>query len=241
MDKNYKIIFSSTAIILVIAFASYFYFAKQRVNSKPVASIPFAYDSASVPVPPEGTGNCELPDGSFIADPTRCEPIKQYRSAHLGVEFQIHNSARIFEDNNRIYVNSFSEGDVKEGQYVEIITKPATQTLLQKVSQLNGSTHSQCRVATEERSPVIVNSRGNEERYPDSYQAVSVMAHETDFDRAAENKPLLCQSKYAGLNGMTYFLADKDVPTKLAFFVIGQASISAGPYFDWYHTFRFTK
>ena len=186
---------------------------------------------------------CVLPNGEEIYDPSRCEEVKTYRSDKLGIEFQIVKSAEILEEGNKVYVTSISGANIKEGQSVEIITKSSLQTPLEKVIELSGPTYKYCQITLfpDHNYPNWQSSDGDKVAYPETYSIIGSHANEKDFDLVSEGKAPLCQSKYAGLNGMVMFLADSANPTKLAFFSIGQYSEPAGPYLDWFHTFRFIK
>jgi len=177
------------------------------------------------------TTPCKRSDNTIVYDTTRCEKIKTYRSTKLGVEFKIHENAKITEINNTIFING------KEGQWVEILPKYNLQSPMDKVIELSGPTYQKCRIWDEGNN---INKSENI-KYPNTYNVIVVFANETDLDRSSEGKPLLCQSKYAGLNGMTMFVTDSQTPDKIAYFQIGQYSEPAGDHLDWQHTFRFIK
>lgn len=174
---------------------------------------------------------CKRSDNTIVYDSTRCEKIKTYRSTKLGVEFKIHENAKITETDNTIYING------KEGQWVEILPKYNLQSPMDKVIELSGPTYKKCRI-WDERNNLNISENI---KYPETYNVIIIMANETDLDRSSAGKPLLCQSKYAGLNGMTMFVTDTQTPDKIAYFQIGQYSEPAGDRLDWQHTFRFIK
>lgn len=186
---------------------------------------------------------CVLPSGQEIYDPSRCEETKTYRSDKLGLEFNIVKSAQVLEEGNRVYVSSISGANVREGQYVEIIPKSSLQTPLEKVIELSGETYKQCQITLfpDNTYPNWQSDDGDRVSYPETYSIIGSHVNEKDWDLVTDGKEPLCKSKYAGLNGMVLFLADSENPTKLAFFSIGQYSEPAGPYLDWFHTFKFIK
>jgi hypothetical protein len=231
MSKKQIIAYIIVGLVAVGAVAYVFYHA-QKEEPRSASTNQEALGNQNNQVNDQGAKPaCTLSDGNITYDATRCEKTKSYRSEKLGIEFQVHESAEIIEEGNRIYV------DGKEGQYVEKILKYNLQTPLEKIVELNGPTSSQCRIDTNPEY-IFNNARLS---YPSTYTAITVQVHEGDIDRAGNNKPPLCKSKYAGFNGMTMFLADSEHPTALLFFSIGQYSVPAGENQDWFHTVRFIK
>lgn len=221
-----------TALTALSIFILFYYLKTEKIinynrNSVPIVTptIPFNSNNSNPEI------ICKRSDNSIIYDTSRCEKTKKYTFPELGIEFSVHEQAKVSKENNIVYING------KEGQWVEIIPKFNLQSAMDKVIELNGPTSSQCRIT--DQGP-IANATDNIV-YPKTYSVIIVMDNEKDFDRGSDNLPLLCQSKYAGRGGMTMFLSDSNHPDKIAFFKIGQYSEPGGEFVDWQHTFRFIR
>jgi hypothetical protein len=158
-----------------------------------------------------------------------CEEVKTYESSKLGVSFQVHKTAQVTELNNRIEV---------DGQYMEVFTKAASQDLATYVKENDGPIEN-CKLESVDRKPKL--STYKEGYYPDSFQTVVVHANAADWDRISSTpaQPMLCNAKLVSFNGLSFYLADANHPTKVARINIGQYSVPAGTKVDWQDTIRF--
>jgi len=155
---------------------------------------------------------------------TETAGVKTYTSQKLGVSFQylVSQGDPIIEEGNKIYVGG------KDGQWVEVFSKNSNDDLAAAIKKqlLANISEKDCYVET---YPARSGFSGPN-YYPSNYEMASISYPVTDpenFLEAMENTK--CPKTYQSSNGVSYFLADKNYPSKFFFFSIGQYAILAEP------------
>jgi len=152
-----------------------------------------------------------------------------YTSSVLGISFIYpKNKILVFEKENKICVTyNANDQNCEMGQFVEVFEKSADETIQEAIQKqfLKEKDLSKCKVTL----PVKIN-------YP-----VNFVEAEITFDINGDMEQVwemtkYCSQNYAMTNGMRYFLMDKNHPTKLMFFSIGQYVISNESGIPWQET-----
>lgn len=156
-----------------------------------------------------------------------------YTSSVLGISFVYpkqngNNKIFVFAEGNKICVTyNASDQNCKMGQFVEVFEKGTNETIQEAIQTqfLKDKDLSKCRVTLLTKT---------------NYPANFVKA-EITFDINGDMEQMwemtkYCSQDYGMTNGMRYFLMDKNHPTKLMFFSIGQYVISNDDGTPWQET-----
>lgn len=196
--------------------------------TKPTSQLPnFANPS---PSPTPKTGSTEKTD---IANQYRYTSYKH----NVSFLYKSNNDqpAAVMEDGNRIYVyiQINRDTDYKTGQYIEFFNKEGAATLQQAMERefLSDYPKTDC-VFTNE--PKIV--AGTLKNFEIGNIKIANFTGDMEKDLEKYNK---CPKNYTMSNGVSYFIYDKNFPTRYAFLSIGQYGIMADAETQWINTIEF--
>ncbi|HSW48235.1 MAG TPA: hypothetical protein VLG67_04095 [Candidatus Saccharimonadales bacterium] len=174
--------------------------------------------------------------------PPLSDNIKTYTDQKLGITFKYLKKdpnvvAFPIAENKVCITYDKTDSDCSKGQYVEVFTKTADQTLKEAIEKqfLKGIDPKDCYVINITRE-YNKNAPTNLE-----YDMITFPKTNDSNDPFSQSTAIKCPEKYREKNGVIYFMADKNFPTRFAFFSIGQYAIMAGKNTVWQATFKFTE
>ena len=152
---------------------------------------------------------------------------KKYINPKLGISF-LYLTTDAFDNKttfttkevgNKVYVYP-EKHSYETGQYIEVFEKDPNKTLEQAIKTTFLENYS------EEKCTTYIEKLSSE--YPTSYvkAIIKVPGGFTDMMEMSE-KARECPKTYTQTNGISFFLMDKNYPSKFAFFSIGQYGIAA--------------
>lgn len=219
--KGFALIFIIISVVVLLGIAYFLGVKKLNLNLQGKSNSADSLDfSPSVTAEPT----------IAVINPLKPKPgSKIFFSKDLGIAFYYTEkdsgySVVAEEHGNKAYV--YVQGpnaNYASGQWVEIFTKKASQTLKQAVEErfLKGIDSKDCFVAEEDfknsKKMEVKGIKSAEIKYPLDENS------ETPFFEQG----IKCPKDYSMTNGMRYFLMDEAHPTQFAFFDIGQYGISS--------------
>lgn len=220
--RNWKEWILIYLIIGAIIYAGVYYFVLSKQSSKP-QSAP-VIKTLTTPTPPLNNN------------------IKTYTDQKLGITFNYLTkdpSIVVFPitENKVCITYDKTDNDCNNGQYVEVFTKTADQTLKEAIEKqiLKGIDQKDCYV-------INITKEYSKNALPNlEYDMITFPKTNDNNDPFSQSTAIKCPEKYREKNGVSYFMADKNFPTKFAFFNIGQYAIMAGKNTVWQATFKFTE
>ncbi len=141
---------------------------------------------------------------------------KLFTSPTLGISFLYGKDFAVKEDGKKVYVYDPKNMKYTDGQWVEVFTKTASQTLAQavKAEKLSGYNESDCFTKKSSyKKPVGWDLQ--EIGYPAT----------TDTNLPFWANADKCPATYTTTNGVSYFAADPEHPTVYLYFSLGQYAI----------------
>lgn len=159
--------------------------------------------------------------------------LKTFISKKLGISFTYMASnegvlINTKESDRKVYIG-MNTMKVEDGQSVEIFEKTADETIEEAIKRLilKDKPADQCFVEIKEAKGYSSNFVQAEITYP---------RNDSDEPETLFTRSDFCSPDYAQTNGIRYFLMDKDHPTKLLFFNIGQYGIMSENNIPWQQT-----
>lgn len=174
---------------------------------------------------------------STNTSPVYPETVKLFSSTNLGIQFY-YNTAQpeetaVKQIGDTVYVYPSTYADPKNGQFVQVFTKDASDTLAQAITKrfLSGISTKDCFITPLALGDVNLTST----------QSAAIIDWPSSL--IDDNNPFgdnsKCPKAYQKTNGQRYFLTDSQAPTKLLFFSIGQYAITVDNVHTWQSTLRF--
>ena len=229
-------------IAIVSSLLTFIFLNKQNqqpitITPKPTVTIPTASPSSAIQPTAAPSANPTL-------YPTSNNPLlKRFTSDKLGITFtyltkQNEETLNTLESGDKVYIYSNNFKDPTQGQWVEVFSKDPTQSLENTIKEkfLKNISSTDCFTKVLDTAPIA------KQNYPANFKLVEISYNRSDDpnlgpDAGSEK----CPATYTSTNGISYFLEDRNYPSKYLYLSIGQYAILSENDKVWQNTLQVLK